>query len=410
MTPDFVELAHQNDSIKGFESAALAALQRSVGFDAAFFLVVGQEGHLTTCGLGSQAVENLVRRSRDYAAELAPVKRAALATRGVAVDTDVLGERRVRRSRYFREVAKSVSGRHGLLAYLRKGSQPFGLVMLGRSRGGFSAAEVANVETSLPILSLARLSFAVPWRSTPFESQAAEGFLSRMSGRVPVELASTPLGDGHVVVRDTKSWREMVAKTGSAELVWTRASLKNPSSSGWPYTDLFHLAAAQARTKRRALFIGCGGGVSIRQFAEAYPGIEIDVLEKEPVVAELATRCFGIAEIPQVRLHIADGADFVRHSPRATWDMVIVDAFDRKSFDQAFAKPAFLADTARVLTPGGALACNLIDVLTGGTDLPAIVTAAKKSFERVRLVPVVELDEAFSPFAPRNVVVVASTP
>jgi len=216
------------------------------------------------------------------------------------------------------------------------------------------------------------------------------------------------LGDTELVVQDKNNWREMVARSGSAELVWTRADHGRPAESGWPYVELFHLAAVRARARRRALFVGCGGGVSIRQFAEVYPGIEIDIVEKEPRVAELALRLFEIGDVPNVRIHIGDGSAFVRRAPPGSWDIIVVDAFDATSFDQSFADAEFLVSARQTLTPGGALACNLIDTLAGGTVLSGFVCAARKVFDQVRLLPVVKHDEEFSAFAQRNIVVVAT--
>jgi len=408
MPLDFVTLAHHYDSAGDFEAAVLDEFQRNVGFDAAFVLVLGQEAHLSASGLGGHALEKLKLHARSYGAELAPVKRVALAGRGVAVDTDVLGERAVRRSRYFRDVAKSVSGRHGLLAYLRKGSQPYGLVMLGRSHARFSPSEQETVEKCLPTLSLARASFSVPWVAGPLQADASRGRRLALFPSAARELARAPLRESELVVRDRNAWREMVARSGTAQLVWTRAGLRDSSESGWPYADLFHVVLARAPARRRVLVIGCGGGVSIRQFAQTYPGIQVDVVESEPVVAEFAKRFFGLGDVPQVRIRVADGREFVKNAPSGSWDAILVDAFDASSFVPGFAESHFLAEARRVLTPGGALGCNLIDSLAAGTILPAFLSAARKSFENLRSIPVVELDEQYSAFDRRNIVVVGT--
>jgi hypothetical protein len=46
------------------------------------------------------------------------VKQAALAARGVAIDTEVCGARHVSKTRYHREIASRVRGKHTLLAYI----------------------------------------------------------------------------------------------------------------------------------------------------------------------------------------------------------------------------------------------------------------------------------------------------
>ena len=49
----------------------------------------------------------------------------------------------------------------------------------------------------------------------------------------------------------------------------------------------------------------------------------------------------------------------------------------------------------------------MIGTLTGDVPVRRVIDAARCSFEKVRVVPVMESDEAFSPRASRNVVVLA---
>lgn len=403
MSHDFVGLAHEHDRVSDFEAAVLESLRRSIGFDAGFFLVAGQEQHLTSTGLDARTVGLLRDRNARYAEELLPVKEAALRARGVAVDTRVLGERRVRRSRYFRDVAASVSGRHGLLGYLQKGRSPFGVVILGRSGSDFSESEVAWMERQLSTLSLARAAFSVPYCAAPLRAPPAWTLLRRADR----DLERTASQREHIVVRDRADYREMVASDGHDDLVWTRSKRARPSRSGWPYADLLHLAAARAGARRRALFIGCGGAVGLHRFAEVYPGMELDVVEREATVVELAERWFDLARVPRLTVHVADGLDFVRRAAPNRWDVVVLDAFDASSSDSGFASEAFLTDLHRVLQPGGAFACNLIGTLAGEGLVSTFAHRAAQRFDAVRIVPVMETDEAFSPHARRNVVVVA---
>jgi DNA-binding CsgD family transcriptional regulator len=101
------------------------------------------------------------RRAR-YDRELAEVRRAALARRGVAVDTSVLGARAVRASAYHRDLAAPVGGKHSLLAFARVRGREMGGVMLGRAGGAFRDDDVTAVECALPTIGLALASFGSP--------------------------------------------------------------------------------------------------------------------------------------------------------------------------------------------------------------------------------------------------------
>jgi SAM-dependent methyltransferase len=342
----------------------------------------------------------------DYVDEIAPTKKAALAKRGVAVDTDVLGERAVRGLAYHRDFAAPIRGRHSLLAFLSLRGQPLGGLMLGRCGGRFSEADIQLVEALLPRLSVARLSFRVPWDggllSHPERSIGSRiGALVR--GQSVLEVASERPA-GAIVVRDKAGFREMVSVRDHDEFVWSRASLREPERSGWFYIDLFHLALTRAKAQRRVLFIGSGGGVAVRQFARVYPGVRIDLVESDAQVIDLASRWFDLHRVPNLSIVIDDGAAFAERALSSTWDAVIVDAYDGPVMSTAFASRAFFANVRRVVRPGGGLALNLIGSLGGGGALQAIEQVARAELGDVRLVPVLDPGEAYSPMALRNVV------
>jgi hypothetical protein len=414
MSPDLVRLAHETSTATGFEAAALELIHRRVGFDVAFFSVKGAEASPTVVGLHATLIDTAVRGGPRYAAELMPVKRAALEARGVAVDTRVLGERGVRQSAYYREVARRVGGRHCLMAYVPLRGKVVAGIMLGRCGLGspFSDSEIASVEDLLPVLGVARGSFGLPVVCEPLPVREPSHQLGRLKSLLrPSLLATEHIGPKTIQVRDRDGFREMVAREDGKELVWTRTNLRDPSASGWPYIDLFHIAALQARARRRALFVGCGGAVAVRQFASHYPGLAIDLVEREARVVELARAWYGLDDIPGVTVHIADGARFAARAARAFWDVAVVDAFDASHADgesDPLLGPPFFTDLHRLLRPGGALAVNVIGTLDGYGPVRDVGACLKRSFGPVRVVPVMHADEHYAPSALRNVVLIAS--
>jgi predicted O-methyltransferase YrrM len=411
MTPDWVGLAQGAPSATEFDVAAFDALDRAIGFDVAFMAVKGDERRAAGRGLDAGAVMRRFAPGSSYETELLPVKTAALGRRGVAVDTEVLGSSAARCA-YFRDIVAPLGGRHSLVAYLRLRGVPFGTVVLGRTGSAFSSRDVTAMENALPALSLARASYGCAYSS---EERALVAPPANLGARLRRwtsngELARGRLEDGTVViVRDVRGRREMVCESGGRELVWSRAEVSAPSRSGWPYIDLLHVAAALAGRPARALFVGCGGGVVLRQFARTYPGIALDVVERERTVIELAREWFGLTEIPNLAVHVGDGIDFVARAPEAAWDVIVVDAYGSDPVvDERLASPAFFASLRRALSPAGSVACNVIGSLGAGGTMRAIVDSARGAFNGVRLVPVIEADEAELAGALRNVVVVAT--
>jgi spermidine synthase len=405
MDAELIGLSQEAAGAAELERGVLELLQREIGYDVAFFLVPGQEDTPTVSGLDQALAQRVAARAEKYGRELLPVKAAALAARGVAVDTRVLGWERVRELSYHREVAAKVGGRHSLMAYLPWRGQTVAAIMLGRTGGEFSDRAVQRVESLVPTLGVTRAAFGLPWVPGPLPP-SNEGALRRWLGR-PAPLAEVALPRGTLRVQDRAGFREMVATEGPNELVWTRASLQRSSASGWPYVELLHLAAVLAKQRRRALFIGCGGAVAMRQFASLYPGIQIDVVEREPAVVELARRWYALDTIPGLSVHVADGAELVARSRAAAWDIVVVDAYDAKTLAEGFARHSFFAGLRRVLRPGGAMAFNVIGSLQGDEAFRDVAEVVRRQLQDVRIVPVVSAAERFDATARRNIVVVA---
>lgn len=401
MTFDPIALANEVPNAAAFDRAVLDALERSVGFEAAFFAIDGEAP--TTVNVDAKKLDAAMTRA-DYADEIAPIQAAALARRGVAVDTLVLGERHIRALRYHRDFAAPIGGRHSLLAYPTVRGVPTGTLMLGRCGSMFSEGQLSLVEALLPRLAVARASFRIPWQGSPLPAPRSS-IGTRLTGWLRGEQVHERLTDGvpEILVRDRAGYREMVASDGRGELVWSRAALDEPERSGWFYIDLLHLAAVRAPSQRRILFIGSGGGVSVRQFARVYPGATLDLVEPEERVIGLARRWFGLDSVPNLTVTVDDGAAFLRRAPNGTWDAIIVDAYDGSHLAAPLASRAFFADVRRTLRVGGGLAFNAIGSL-GSREIQQLEHAARAERLDVRLVPVLDPGEVYSPTSVRNIV------
>lgn len=103
-------------------------------------------------------------------------------------------------------------------------------------------------------------------------------------------------------------------------------SLNPPYQALANYTDYFHLALLAQPNIERALFIGAGGAVGPRAFKMHNPQMEIDVIDIDPKVLELARTHFFLEDDPTVRTIAKDGRIFVRDAA-AEYDCIILDAF-----------------------------------------------------------------------------------
>jgi spermidine synthase len=137
-------------------------------------------------------------------------------------------------------------------------------------------------------------------------------------------------------------------------------SLREPRAVPMEY--IRHAASALAFTTRRrsALVIGLGGGTFPMLLRRSHPAMTLDVVELDPLVRKVARRYFGFVEDGRLRVHIADGARFMRLT-RQRWDIVFLDAYGAGGIPEPLATDDFFAALARSLRAGGLAVANIAD-------------------------------------------------
>jgi hypothetical protein len=400
-------LAQALPNADAYQRACLDGLQRAIGFEAAFFALPGELP--TTIQIDAAAL-GAAFEARVYDAEVAPIREAALAQGGVAVDTCVLGEQRVRACRYYREHAAPIGGRHSLIGCLALRGQPIGSLMLGRTGARFREQDLALLRDALPALSLGRASYGLRASDPPLPGavlSVMQHAALACTGRV--ERERVRLEAGQLIVRDTGDARELIAREGAHEMVWTRVDRREPRRSAWFYVELFQLALARARFRRRALFIGAGGGAAIRQFRHVDAALRIDVIELEPQVLRLADRWFGLGAMAGVATGVGDGVRAIAEAAPSTWDVLVIDAYGAAlELPESFAAPSFWADAARAIASGGAVAINVIGTLEPNGVAARVAARMRELFRDVRVVPVLDDGDTLDPHALRNAVVLGT--
>jgi spermidine synthase len=106
----------------------------------------------------------------------------------------------------------------------------------------------------------------------------------------------------------------------------TSISLTPPYPTQDKYTNYFHLAFLARPEMKRALFIGAGGGVGPRSFLMHGPQLNIDVVDVDQRVLELANDFFYLPKSPAINLFAEDGRTFLRRAD-TKYDCIVLDAF-----------------------------------------------------------------------------------
>lgn len=140
--------------------------------------------------------------------------------------------------------------------------------------------------------------------------------------------------------------------------------LRRPFGTSFRYTDLFHLALAYNPEARNVVFIGLGGGSSPKRLWRDFPQLELQAVELDPVVVEVAYRYFRLPRDPRLRVEVDDGRRYLAGNPRR-WDVIVIDAFFADAIPFHLFTTEFLELARDRLAPGGVILTNTIGALRG---------------------------------------------
>ncbi|RZC91368.1 hypothetical protein C5167_027431 [Papaver somniferum] len=134
-----------------------------------------------------------------------------------------------------------------------------------------------------------------------------------------------------------------------------------------------HLPLCSIPSPKNFLVIGGGDGGVLREISRHKSVEHIDICEIDDMVIEVFSKKFfpelsiGF-EDPRVRLHVGDGAEFLRNSTEGKYDAIIVDSSDPVGPAQELVERPFFEAVAKALRPGGVL-CNMAESMWLHTHL-----------------------------------------
>jgi spermidine synthase len=112
---------------------------------------------------------------------------------------------------------------------------------------------------------------------------------------------------------------------------------------------------------RRVIHVGGGACALARALAASDRQRRQDVVEVDPGVLAFAREHLGLRRAPGLRVRQGDGRAFLATRRDGSADAILVDAFVGARVPRHLVTAEALADAARVLAPGGALAVNVVD-------------------------------------------------
>ena len=156
-----------------------------------------------------------------------------------------------------------------------------------------------------------------------------------------------------------------VRDTGE-EALESQLDLRRPQVLRFPYLRYLFASYLVEPQPRRVLIVGLGGGGMIRFLEKVDPQVQVDAVEIDPLVIEVADKFFGVRSSEHVAIHEADGLKFIAEAPPGRYDAAYLDAFLKPSAETdatgaplALRTAQFYAQLRACLTPGGTAAFNL---------------------------------------------------
>ncbi|WP_241759284.1 spermidine synthase [Pyxidicoccus parkwayensis] len=159
-----------------------------------------------------------------------------------------------------------------------------------------------------------------------------------------------------VVTENPEGLRTLRFEEGDARqsVVWPGEPLRLEV----PYTRVSMVGLAFVPRPERILAVGLGGGAIPMFLRAVLPGVPIDVVELEPDVVEAAKLYCGVEEDDTLRIHVADGREFIE-APGPTYSLVFLDAYGDSSIPAHLATREFFGAVRARLTPDGAVVGNI---------------------------------------------------
>ncbi len=164
----------------------------------------------------------------------------------------------------------------------------------------------------------------------------------------------------------------------------SQMNLDDPSELLIPYTKFFHLGKLFTPQLENVLFVGGGGFSGPKNFLATYPDIQIDVVEIDPEVIDVARKYFTLNDNPRLQIFNDDARLFLSQTDKK-YDLIILDAYATDYVPFHLLTDEYFQILDEHLKPNGVIISNLIGTLAGDTsDLPrAVYKTMNKSFPAV---------------------------
>lgn len=186
-----------------------------------------------------------------------------------------------------------------------------------------------------------------------------------------------------IVTEDEKGLRTLYFEPHGARQSVVKPD--DPDHLELPYARAVLTGLALHPQPRRMLVVGLGGGTLPSFLRKHYPEAQIDVAEIDPEVARVAVEYFGFREDANMHILVGDGRALIEKARRASYDLIILDAYGADSIPMSLATIEFMRSVRQALAPGGLVVSNVWGRLSNPLYDDMVRTHAE-AFDEVQVV------------------------
>jgi spermidine synthase len=140
--------------------------------------------------------------------------------------------------------------------------------------------------------------------------------------------------------------------------------INRPFATAFEYADFFHLLRAYNPNARQVLFIGLGGGSSPKRLWRDFPDLQLQAVELDPVVVDVAYRFFELPRDDRLQVAVEDGRRYLDDND-GRYDAILIDAFFADAIPFHLFTTEFMELARSRLNPGGVIMTNAIGSIAG---------------------------------------------
>jgi spermidine synthase len=139
---------------------------------------------------------------------------------------------------------------------------------------------------------------------------------------------------------------------------------RKPRAMVFSYTRMSMTSLLFSTAPQNILVIGLGGGTLPTAFAELFPQANVDAVEIDPAVVDVAREFFGFVSSERLQVHTQDARVWTKRAVRKPrrYDIIVLDAFNGEYIPEHLMTREYLQETKALLAPGGTLVANTFSI------------------------------------------------